>query len=220
MVRARYNHVVSDLCDDVLRLGRLVEQALHRAMRSLQTWNATTAGWIIQDDAQIDAARYAIEDRVVGVLATQQPIVASDLRLVSIIASIATELERIGDYASLIARRIKRVHAQQARVSPPPGMYEMAALAQQMLHTSLEAFLHQDCELARSLQPADERVDMFEDNLRTELLDIARANPQQIDAVTDLLDVVHVLERVADRATNIGERVIYLITSELEELNP
>lgn len=220
MSRERYMNIINDLRADLLRLGSMVEQALDHVMHSLETWNVTTAAWVIQDDARIDAAQYAIEDRVLSLLATQQPIVATDLRLVSVVVAIATELERIGDYASGIAKRIRRASERPTLVLPPSGTYKMATLARQMLHTSLEAFLRQDLDLARSLKLNDDLVDELEDQLRAELLDIARADPQRIDAVADLLDVVHVLERVADRATNIAERVIYLITNSTEELNP
>jgi phosphate transport system protein len=96
----------------------------------------------------------------------------------------------------------------------------MTNLAMQMVHTSLEAFLHQDVELARSLGTADDDVDALEDTLRTELRQLIIDRIECLDAALDVRDVVHALERMADRATNIGEWVIFLVTSENEELNP
>ena len=189
-------------------------------MTSLETWDVTLAAQIIREDADIDAAQRVLEEKVIDLMATQQPIVASDLRLMSVVVAIASELERIGDYANSIARRIKRVTRRPAFVSPPSGIREMATLARQMLHTSLEAFLHQDTSLAYSLAQDDERVDELEEILRAELINIAQSDPQRIEAALDLMEVIQVLERVADRATNIGERVIYLVTCLSEELNP
>lgn len=218
--RQRYEYILNNLRNDILNLGHLVEEALEHVTLSLEKANVTTAGWIIRDDMKIDEARYTIEERAASVLAMQQPVVAGDLRLVNVIIAMATELERIGDYAKGIAKRIRNMSKGTVRVDPPVQMFTMAQLAQQMLHTSLEAFLHQDSELARSLKQEDVRVDALEDELRTELINLVHADSQRIDTVIYLLDIIHLFERVADRATNIGERVIYLSTSSLEDLNP
>ena len=220
MIRERYARQIAGLREELLRQGSMVEHALQRAMTSLETWDVTLAAQIIREDADIDAAQRVLEEKVIDLMATQQPIVASDLRLMSVVVAIASELERIGDYANSIARRIKRVTRRPAFVSPPSGIREMATLARQMLHTSLEAFLHQDTSLAYSLAQDDERVDELEEILRAELINIAQSDPQRIEAALDLMEVIQVLERVADRATNIGERVIYLVTCLSEELNP
>jgi phosphate transport system protein len=219
MVRTRYDHIIEELRDDLLGMGHMVEEALSQVMASVRTGDAKTAGWIIQDDARIDELQHTIEDRVTIILATQQPVVASDLRLVLMVGFIASELERVGDYAAAIARRVRRAEGQE-NIALPSEFQEMGALARQMLHNSLEAFLHQDQDLAHELQAADERVDAYEEQLRTHFFDLTRANPQQIETISDLLDMVHVFERTADRATNIGERVIYLVTNRVEELNP
>ncbi len=218
MSRERFQRQLSELREDLLRLGNKVEHALERAMRSLETWNTSLAAQVIDDDNEIDAARRDAEERVIMLIATQQP-VAADLRLLGAVFAISSELERIGDYASSIARRLKRVTTRPMLVTPSASMYEMASLAQKMLNTSLEAFLRQDIEMAHSLSELDNRVDELEDRLRSELIDQARKDPQRIEAVLDLLDVVHALERAADRATNIAERIIYLETSTIEELN-
>lgn len=218
-MREHYAQQLAGLRDDLLRLGSMVEHALNKAMQSLETWDIVTAAQIINDDSYINNAQHAAEERAIALIATQQP-VAGDLRLLANVAAIAIELERIGDYACTIARRIRRAAQRPVLIPPPPALYEMAALAQTMLHTSLDAFLHHDVNLARSLQRDDERVDAFEDSLRMEFTAIAQADSQKVGAVIDLLEVVHTLERVADRATNIGERVIYMATCRTEELNP
>ncbi len=219
MSRERFARQLGELREDLLRLGNRVEHAMKQAIRSLETWNTILASQVIYEDTEIDEARHNAEERVITLIATQQP-VASDLRLLGAVFAISTELERIGDYASTIARRLQRSAGRALMIDVPHGLLEMASVAQEMLTLSMEAFLRQDVELANRLADYDNRVDGLETHLRDELLALAHADPQRIEAVLDMLDVVHALERVADRSTNIGERVIYLETSMLKELNP
>ncbi len=219
MLRERYARQINSLREDLLRMGSMVEQALLRALHALETWDALEAARVTGDDPKIDAAWRDLEERAIRLLATQQPIVASDLRLITTVTAIASELERIGDYANSIARRVRRAVRRTTLLLPPPQINEMATLAIQMINTSLESFLRQDTDLAHSLSATDERVDELEDHLREQLITEAQARPEQLEAVIDLLEVVHALERSADRATNIGERVIYLCTSSTETIN-
>jgi phosphate transport system protein len=219
MLRERYARQINSLREDLLRMGSMVEQALLHALHALETWDALEAARVTGDDPKIDAAWRDLEERTIRLLATQQPIVASDLRLITTVTAIAGELERIGDYANSIARRVRRAVRRPSLLLPSPQINEMATLAIQMINTSLEAFLRQDTDLAHSLSATDERVDELEDRLRERLIAEARARPEQLEAVIDLIEVVHALERSADRATNIGERVIYLCTSSTETIN-
>lgn len=219
MVRERYTRQISSLREDLLRLGSMVEQALLRAITSLDTWDSVAAAQIINDDTHIDEAWRALEERTIHLLATQQPVVASDLRLITVVTAIAGELERIGDYANIIARRVRRATRRPSLVTPPIGIKEMSAITLQMVNTSLEAFLRQDTTLAHSLTQSDERVDELEDLLRAEIIAMVKSDPEKVEAAIDMLDAIHALERAADRSTNIGERVIYLATSSVESLN-
>lgn len=219
MVRERYTRQIGSLREDLLRMGSMVEQALLRAITSLDTWDLTVATQVIHDDAQIDEIWRSLEERTIHLLATQQPIVARDLRLLMVANAIAGELERIGDYANIIARRVRRATRRPALVTPPPAIKEMATLAIQMLNTSLEAFLRQDVDLAHSLAQSDERVDELEDQLRSAVIAMVKDDPEKVEAAIDMLDAIHALERTADRATNIGERVIFLSTNSVEDLN-
>ncbi|MGQ9925856.1 MAG: phosphate signaling complex protein PhoU [Chloroflexaceae bacterium] len=219
MLRERYARQINSLREDLLRMGSMVEQALLHGLHALETWDALEAAHVTGDDPKIDATWHDLEERTIRLLATQQPVVASDLRLITTVAAIAGELERIGDYANSIARRVRRTVRRPYLLLPPPQINEMATLAVQMINTSLEAFLRQDTELAYSLSATDERVDELEDRLRERLIAEARARPDQLEAVIDMIEVGHALERSADRATNIGERVIYLCTSSTETIN-
>lgn len=219
VVRERYAHQIGGLRDELLRMGSMVEQALARSVSALETWDTAAAAQVSNDDAGIDQVWRSLEERTIHLLATQQPVVASDLRLCTVVTAIAGELERIGDYANTIAKRVRQATRRPALLPPPPQISEMARLAIQMVNTSLQAFLHQDVELAHSLTAADERVDEYEDRLRSEIIAAAKADPVLFEAAVDMLDVLHALERSADRATNIGERVIYLATSSLASIN-
>lgn len=219
MARIQYVRELENLREDLLRLGSMVEHAMINAVRSLEQWDTIAAAQVIYADKQIDVAHQATEEQVIKLMSVPST-TEHDPRLLAAAFAIAGELERIGDYACSIARRVERITRQPAIVAPPVGLGEMAALAKRMLNTSLEAFLRQDVELAYSLKADEERVDYLEKRMRAELLDLARAEPQRVEAVVGMLDVIHALERVADRATNIGERVIYLTTSVSEQLNP
>jgi phosphate transport system protein len=219
MARERYTQQIAGLRDDLLRMGSMVEQALLKAGRALETWDTDLAAQVIKEDVQIDSVWHDLEERTIHLLATQQPIVASDLRLCTAVTSIAGELERIGDYANIIARRVRQAARRPALLPPPPQIQEMAHLAIQMVNTSLQAFLRQDIDLAHSLTASDERVDELEDRLRGEIIAAARADPALFEAAIDMIDLVHAIERTADRATNIAERVIYMATSTVETIN-
>jgi phosphate transport system protein len=219
MPRNHYVHQLETLREDLLRLGSRVEHAILNAVRSLEQWDTVAAAQVIHDDNEIDNAHRATEKQVIKLIAAQSSD-QDDPRLLVAAFAIAGELERIGDYACSIARRVGRMTRQPTLVPPPPALNEMTMLAQKILNISLESFLRQDADMAYGLQHLEERVDVLEDRLRMELIDMAHADPQRIESVVDMLDIVHAIERVSDRATNIGERVIYLTTSMTEELNP
>ncbi|RRR65565.1 MAG: phosphate signaling complex protein PhoU [Candidatus Viridilinea halotolerans] len=219
MLRERYAHQIGGLRDDLLRMGSMVEQALVRALKSLEHWDSALAAQVISDDSHIDEVWRSLEERTITLLATQQPIVASDLRLCTVVTAIAGELERIGDYANAIARRVRSATRRPALLPPPPQIEEMAQLTLQMIHTSLESFLRQDADLAHTLTESDERVDELEDLLRSAIIAGAKNDPACFEAAIDMIDIVHALERSADRATNIAERVIYLVTNSVETIN-
>ncbi len=218
-LREHYANQIAGLRDDLLRMGSMVEQALYRALQALATWDSVIAAQVISDDANIDQVWRNLEERTIHLLATQQPIVAGDLRLCTVVTAIAGELERIGDYANSIAKRVRQATRRRALLPPPAQIQTMAHLAIQMVNRSLQAFLHQDVDLAYTLTATDEQVDALEDTLRAEIIAAAQTRPDLFEAAIDMLDVVHALERVADRATNIGERVIYLVTNSVETIN-
>jgi phosphate transport system protein len=218
-MRDRYLKQLKLVHDDLLRMGSRVEHSLADAMRALARWDTSLARQVIAGDEEIDTARSSIEEAVLDLLATQQPVLATDLRMLNATIAIAGELERAGDYAKGIAKRVDRCLHAPALVEPPAGLHRMGALAQSMLHTALDAFVRLDVALARSLAAEDERVDELEDQVVAELMGAARQDPLKLDCAIALLDVAHTLERLADRTTNIAERVIFIATNVVEQLN-
>lgn len=218
-MRDRYLKQLKLVHDDLLRMGSRVEHALADAMRALETWDTSLARHVVSGDGEIDEARNAIEEAVLELLATQQPVLATDLRTLNATIAIAGELERAGDYAKGIAKRVERCLKAPALIETPAGLHRMGALAQAMLHTCLDAFVQLDVGLARSLASEDERVDEIEDQVVDELMRAARQDPTKMDCAIYMLDVAHTLERLADRTTNIAERIIFIATNVTEQLN-
>lgn len=217
-MRAHFMRQLQQANDDLLRLGSRVEHALADTAQALEERNTDIAQRVIAADSEIDAAHVALEELVLDIIATQQP-VATDLRRLLSIIAIANELERAADYAKGISKRVIRSVSLPHLVDAPPKLRQMATIAQEMLNTSLDAFVGTNVELARSLAHRDEEVDALEDLVVAELLEIAHNDSTRIEGVLAWLDVAHVLERLADRATNIGERVIFIATKVTEELN-
>ncbi len=153
---------------------------------------------------------------VVTTIATQQPM-ARDLRTILAILHITIELERIGDYGAGIAR-IVLMHGDQELLKPLIDLPRMAELARTMLRCALDAFVQRDGQLARQVASHDDAVDALYDQVYRELLTYMLQDPHTIDRATWLLWVAHDLERIGDRVTNLCERVVFLVTGELEEI--
>jgi phosphate transport system protein len=205
------------LQDDLLRLAGLAESAVGRAITALEHQDVEEAQRIIAEDDIIDRQQYALEDRALLLIARQAPM-AADLRMISAVISIASELERIGDYAEGIAKITIR-GAGEPLLKPLIDVPRMAKKAQQMLRIAVEAFVNRDVDAARGLGAADTEVDELTTQVQNELLAFMLRDPQNIERALHLMFVAHNLERVADRTTNIAERLIFLVTGEIVDLN-
>ncbi len=217
MPREHYVQQLRSLQDDLLRLAGLAEAAVGRAVTALQNQDIEEARRIIAEDDIIDRQQYALEDRALLLIARQAPM-AVDLRTISAVISIASELERIGDYAEGIAKIAIR-GAGEPLLKPLIDVPRMAEKAQQMLRAAVEAFVNRDVEAARRLGTADTEVDDLTTQVQNELLTFMLRDPNNIERALHLMFVAHNLERVADRTTNIAERLVFLVTGEIEELN-
>jgi phosphate transport system protein len=218
MPRETFEGQLRELQDDLLAMMALVDRAIERSIRALADRDIKLAQDIIDDDALINQAQREIEEKCLVLIATQQPM-ASDLRVIASVSSIATELERMGDHAEGIGK-ITLLVADQPLLKPLIDIPRMAEKGRSMLRQQLEAFVRRDAKMARSLATGDEEVDALYDQVYRELLVFMMSDPHTISRATHLLWVAHNLERIADRTTNIGERVVFLVTGEVEELNP
>lgn len=217
MPREHYEQQLRNLQDALLRLASLVESQVGRAVVALQAQDVDEARRIIADDDVIDRGQYALEDQALLLIARQAPM-AADLRLISAVISIASELERIGDYAEGIAKITIR-GASEPLLQPLVDIPRMAAKAQRMLREAMDAFVHRDVDAARSLGEEDTSVDEMTTHIQTELIALMLQTPANIERALHLIFVAHNLERVADRATNIAERLVFFVTGEIVELN-
>ncbi|MBU0493597.1 MAG: phosphate signaling complex protein PhoU [Chloroflexi bacterium] len=217
MLRVAYERELQRLQDEILILGSLVEDALIQAVDGLRKRDLPAAHRLIAADRRLNEQRFAIENAALVLIATQQPM-AGDLRVIAAVLEIATELERIGDYAKGIAR-INLLLGEQPLLKPLLDIPLMAEKARYMLHRSLDAFVQRDVALARAIPAEDDEVDALYNQVYRELLTYIMADPRRIDQANHLLWVAHNLERAADRATNICERVIFTVTGELTEMD-
>jgi phosphate transport system protein len=218
MLGETFEEQLEELQDDLLAMGTLVDKAIERSIQALADRDVNLAQEVIDGDALINQAQRDIEEKCLALIATQKPM-TSDLRVIASVSSIATELERMGDHAEGIGK-ITLLMADQPLLKPLIDIPYMAEKGRSMLHQQLEAFVRRDVEMARSSATGDEEVDTLYDQIYRELLIFMMNDPRTISRATHLLWVAHNLERIADRTTNIGERVIFLVTGEVEELNP
>lgn len=214
MARRSFDEELKVLKEELLKMGSYVEEAIHRAVRALAQQDTVLAKEVIENDELIDEYEINIEEKCIRLIALQQP-VAVDLRTIGMIIKIITDLERIGDNACNIARIAKKIGSEPL-VKPLIDIPRMAELACLMVHQSLDSFVDQDVELARNTARRDEDVDLLNDQIFRELLTFMMADPSTINQATYLLFVGRYLERIADHATNICERVIYMITGQRE----
>ena len=217
MARTDFDRDLRILNDDLLMLGSMVEKALAKAVDALRRRDLEASREVIEQDDLIDRQTYDIEEKCIKLLATQQPM-AIDLRLLISLLHISVELERMGDYAEGIAK-ISIAMGDEPPLKPLIDIPRMADLASGMLRRSLDALVNRDVVAAAQVCNDDDQVDALYDQVYRELLTFMIEDPKSIRRATFLLWVAHDLERVADRATNIGERVIFLVTGKFAEVN-
>jgi phosphate transport system protein len=185
-------------------------------VEALKNRDLDLARQVIADDKKIDKKRYEIEEKCVGLIATQQPM-AGDLRIILAVLNILSEVERIGDYGEGIAK-IAVMIGDEPPLKPLIDIPRMAELTRGMLRSSLDAFVNRDAEAARQICTEDDAIDHLYDQVFRELLTFMAEDPRTITRATRLIWVAHNLERAADRVTNICERVVYVVTGKLEEI--
>jgi phosphate transport system protein len=215
--RETFDRELQRLQDEILALGSMVENALVESVEILKRRDMEGSRRLIAQDRLINEKRFAIEGDALILIATQQPM-ARDVRTLAAILELATELERIGDYAKGIAR-INLMMGKGPLIKPLIDIPRMAEKARSMLHRALDAFVRGDVDLARAIPAEDDEVDALYNQVYRELMTFIMSDPRNIDQANYLLWVAHNLERSADRVTNICERVVFTVTGEMMEMD-
>lgn len=217
MVREAFVENKKELERELISLGQMVIKAVNRSVEALKTRNRDEAQKVISDDVLINKKRWEMEERCINLVATQQP-VATDLREIIVLLNIITDLERMGDHAEGIAKIVIML-GDEPLVKPLIDIPRMAEKTTDMIKRSLEAFVKRDARTARKICKEDDEVDGLYDQVYRELLAFMIEDPTTITRATYLMWVAHNLERVADRVTNICERIVFLVTGTMEEVS-
>jgi phosphate transport system protein len=216
MIRKTFENELQEVKDEILVLGSMVEEAILASVDSLKKRDIQAARNILKADRDINKKRFEIENKLMILIATQQPM-AHDLRLLASSMEIISELERMGDYAKGIANINIRM-GDQPLLKPLIDVPRMAQKDVDMLHRALTAFVEEDVEAAEQIPMEDDEVDALYNQVYRELMTFVISDPKAIERANWLLWVAHNLERVADRVTNICERTIFIATGELKEI--
>jgi phosphate transport system protein len=215
-MRKTFEIEIQQLKDELLLMGSMVEQQVLEAVEALKKRDIEASHRIYDADTKINAKRYGIEEQVMILIATQQPM-AHDLRLLASILEVSAELERMGDYAKGIATINMRM-GEEPPLKPLIDIPRMAQKASDMLHRALTAFINEDVAAARAIPAEDDEVDALYTQVYRELMTFVMTDPKNIDRANYLLWSAHNLERFADRVTNLCERTVFIATGEMKEI--
>lgn len=217
MPREQFHRQIAALQDGVLEMGSMVERAVERAMQALMDRDVVLARSVIDEDKDINAIGFHLQNACISLLAQQAPM-AGDLRVIVSVTAIMSDLERMGDHAEGIARIVITMQ-DEPLVKPLIDLPIMASRATEMLRNAVHAFVEQDVDSAYRVGAADDEVDRLYDQIYADLIQVMVGDPTTIEPSTHLLWVAHNLERIADRATNIAERTVYSATGMLPQMD-
>ena len=209
-------HLIRDLDAlhrDILKVCALVEELIHEAVDSLTSLSPEKAAELSERDDEINAWEVRIEEECMKILALHQP-VAADLRRIVAVLKISAELERVGDLGVHIAERAYGL-GSCSELAVPDKLSNMAAIAIDMLHRSIDAYVELDSQVARQVCRDDEGVDQLNREIIDQLSDVMRNEPNNVDAALHMFSASRHIERIADHATNIAESVVYLVEGEI-----
>jgi phosphate transport system protein len=218
MARETFERQLQTMVDQVLVLGSMVEQAVLDSLDALKRRDLNTARRIAEADLQINEKRYAIESGCVTLIATQQPM-ARDVRFLAAILEIITELERIGDYAKGICKITQIISDEAIDPVLVDELQQMANLGLDMLRRALDAFVAGDADTAREIPMEDGKVDQLYNQIYHKLMKQMTEDISTVDRANHIMWAAHNLERMGDRVTNICERIVYVATGEMRELD-
>jgi len=216
-MRSQFEEELKALNIKLLKMGSMVQNIIEVSVQSLAKQDLDRARSVFELDDDIDALELEIEHQCMSLIARQQPI-AKDLRTIGTILKIITDLERMGDHAVNIAKVTLEI-GEDKLIKPLIDIPKMARLTEDMVNKSLDAFMHEDIDLAKELDKDDDQVDDLDEAIYLELIEMMLENPEIIKQATQLLFIGRYLERTADHATNIGERIVYMVTGERLKIN-
>lgn len=215
--RSTYDREIAEVKDNVLRMGSMVEAAIHAAINALTSHDAAAALQVIADDSQINEVQRKATAMIAAVIATQSP-VARDLRYLLTLDHVSYELERMGDHAGSVAK-------QARKLAPYPPLKDYVLLPQlgervaELVQGIIRALVDVDEVRAREVAKMDDEVDSIYHRIFDEVLELMRNDPANVDPGTRILFAAHYLERIGDRVTNIAEDIVFLASGEVEDLN-
>jgi phosphate transport system protein len=215
-IRSAFDQELEELRDNVLLLGSMVDTAINRSIQALKERDQVQAQQIIANDEKINELRFKIEEECLGLLACQQP-AARDLRFIVAAMNIVLDLERMADHAAGIATIVLRM-GDEPLLKPLIDLPRMAQISQTMLRQSLDAFVSGNPEQALAITKIDDEVDQLYNQIFRELISFMIEDPRTVTRAMYLLFCAHNVERIADRVTNICERVVFVATGRMEEI--
>jgi len=216
--RATLDRELGKLQDGLLRLAEMVDAAIARSLQALSSRDVVLAREVVEGDQAVNALRFAIEEECLSLIATQQP-AAGDLRAVLAAMNIVSDMERMADHAAGNARIVLRM-GDEPLLKPLIDIPRMAETCRGMLRRALDSYVARDVELAKAVAREDDLLDNLHNQIFRELLSFMVEDPGTTTRALYLLFTAHNLERIGDRVTNIAERVIFMASGELRELNP
>lgn len=211
MIRKRFHQRLEELHTSLLEMGAIVEEVIELSIDGLKTQDLEKSDRAIELDKKVDQFEIDIEKQCINLLALETP-VAIDLRTISTILKMITDLERIGDYAVNIAYDTKKLNNKKL-IKPLVDIPIMADITKRMVRGSLDSFVKEDADLAKDIAKMDDQVDEIYVKVYEELLEKIKDNNENIEQIIHLLFIGRHLERMADHSTNICENIVYMITS-------
>jgi phosphate transport system protein len=204
---------IETLKERILRLGTLVEEAISKSITALINRDTSLAQRVIANDSAIDAMEVEVEEECLKILALYQP-VAADLRFVVAVLKINNDLERMGDLARNIAKRVTQLEGGDP-YDLPPEIRTMATQAQEMVRQCLDAVVKRDPTLARQVREEDDIVDEARQRIQRRVLQGIKDQPENVENLLRINSVAKHIERIADMATNIAEDVVYMVEGDI-----
>ena len=216
VLRSTFDREFDEICADLVKMAQMIDWAIENALKALVERDHQLAEQVRANDEQVNAVRFKVEEACLVTIATQQP-AAGDLRAVITAMHLAVEMERIGDYAAGIAKTVILME-EEPLLKTLKKIPRMGELSRQMLADSIQAFLKRDVAWAQEIASHDDEVDELYRSVFNKLVEKMAKEPELVTRATYLMWCAHNLERIADRVTNIAERIIFMTTGSLREL--